>query len=361
MKIGIDARFLGTETGIGRYVLELVKHLEEAEGEKEFVIFLRKENWDIWQPKNPRFKKVLADIPWYGLKEQLEMPKIIARENIDLMHFPHFNIPFLYKKPFIATIHDLILLKYPSARASTLGPLKFYIKYLFYRLVLQRAIRESRKIIAASEFVKQDILKNFSVLPEKIKVTYVGVPSAFKNTHDRDCPRRDYFLYVGNAYPHKNLEGLMKAFEIFNKNKNYNLILIGKEDYFKKRLKREFENKNIIFKDFVSDEELSEFYAGAAAYVFPSFSEGFGVPGIEAMAHGVPVLASNSSCLPEIYGDAALYFDPKNINQMAERMEEIAKDENLREELIKKGFEQIKKYSWKKCAEETAEIYNEIS
>jgi glycosyltransferase involved in cell wall biosynthesis len=303
----------------------------------------------------------LANIPWYGLKEQLKMLKIIAKEHLDLTHFPHFNVPVFYNKPFIVTIHDLILLNYPSARATTLGPIKFFLKYFFYRIVIRHAIKKSKSIIVPSQFVKRDILKRFKVNAEKIKVVYEG--TTFTRTvlvKGKDGPCKNYFLYVGNAYPHKNLDGLIKAFEIFNKNKEYNLVLIGKDDYFKKRLKKEFSEKNIIFKDFVSDEELAEFYRSATAYVFPSFSEGFGLPGIEAMACGIPVLASNSSCLPEIYGDAALYFDPKNINQMAEKMEKIASDENLRAELIKKGFEQIKKYDWKKMTEEIVKIYKEL-
>jgi glycosyltransferase involved in cell wall biosynthesis len=380
-RIGIDARFLGTETGIGRYILELVKNLppslppssnyggqrklrgarEETVGEEEFVIFLRKENFSLFNSKSGKIKKVLADIPWYGLKEQLRMLKMIAKENLDLMHFPHFNVPVFYNHPFVVTIHDLILLSYPSARATTLGPVKFFLKYFFYRIVIGHAVRKSKSIIVPSQFVKEDILKRFKVNAEKIKVVYEGV--SLKNIKIQEYKNKlsesQYFLYVGNAYPHKNLEGLIRAFKLFNQNKNYNLVLIGKEDYFKKRLKKEFADKNIIFKDFVSDEELAGFYRSATAYVFPSFSEGFGLPGIEAMAHGTPVLASNSSCLPEIYGDAAIYFDPKNINQIVEKMEEITANPDLRGALIKKGFERIQKYSWKKMADEILKIYKE--
>lgn len=362
MKIGIDARFLGTETGIGRYEFELIKHLEEIESEHEFVIFLRKENWNLYNPKNNKFKRVLADIKWYGLAEQIDFPKIIEKEKVDLMHFPHFNVPFLYKKPFVVTIHDLILLKYPSTRATTLGPLKFFLKYIFYRLVIERAIRDALAVIVPSEATKKDILQNFYKDKENIFVTHEGVD--FKNLEGSGALEieklKPYFLYVGNAYPHKNIEGLIKAFKIFNKYKSdrHKLVLVGKKDYFWKRLEKETGyNENIIFCGFVEDEKLISLYKNAESYIFPSFCEGFGLPGLEAMNYNIPVLASNTSCLPEIYGDAAEYFNPQSIDEMLRKMSEVVYNPEIKHRLIIKGQEQIKKYSWEKCARETLEIY----
>ncbi|MEA3272063.1 MAG: glycosyltransferase family 1 protein [Patescibacteria group bacterium] len=366
MKIGIDARFFGTETGIGRYVKELIEHLEVIQSEHEFVIFLRKKNFDLYKPRNRKFKKVLADIKWYGLAEQVELPKILEKEKVDLMHFPHFNVPFLYKKPFVATIHDLILLKYPSTRATTLGPIKFFLKYLFYRLTIQRVARDAKFIITPSEYIKKEVIKSFNKIEHKIIVTYEGVSF---NLLDTECPTTtavghsvSYFLYVGNAYPHKNLEGLIKAFKIFRKYKNdkYKLVLVGKEDYFWRRLKKMAGNtENIIFRGYVADEELAELYQNTEAYIFPSFCEGFGLPGLEAMAHGTPVLASNSSCLSEIYGDAALYFNPQSIDEMVKKMSEIVYNPELRKNLIEKGYERVRKYSWSDCARQTLKVYEE--
>ncbi|NQU83625.1 MAG: glycosyltransferase family 4 protein [Parcubacteria group bacterium] len=370
MRIGIDARFFGTETGIGRYVKEIIKHLEEIQSEHEFVIFLRKENYNLYQPKNKKFKKVLADVKWYGLAEQTEFPKLIEKEKIDLMHFPNFNVPFLYKKPFVVTIHDLILLKYPSTRATTLGPIKFFIKYLFYRLTIQRAIRDARFVITPSEFTKKEVIKNFRKPEHKIIVTHEGVSF---NLSDTECPTsfdgctasyKPYFLYVGNVYPHKNIEGLVKAFKIFSKYRNdkYKLVLVGKEDYFWRRLKKELGGfENIVFCGYVPDEDLIRLYQNAAAYIFPSFCEGFGLPGLEAMINGVPVLASNSSCLPEIYGNAAAYFNPQSLDEMVKKMSEIAYNSEFRNNLKKEGYEQVKKYSWKKCAQETLNIYEKTN
>ncbi|MBU0721871.1 glycosyltransferase family 4 protein [Patescibacteria group bacterium] len=169
-----------------------------------------------------------------------------------------------------------------------------------------------------------------------------------------------YLLYVGNAYPHKNLEGLIKVFfEINKKLPGLKLILAGGEDYFYIRLKqyaKKFSN-NIIFLGHVPDSELKALYAKAALYVFPSFYEGFGLPPIEAMAHGLVVVSSNKTCLPEILGQAALYFNPEDEIDMKNKIEQALADEKLRENLRNRGYEQAKKYSWSRCTSQTLKVY----
>jgi len=181
--------------------------------------------------------------------------------------------------------------------------------------------------------------------------------------------KKPYLLYVGNAYPHKNLERLILAFKkLIKEGLDYQLVLVGGEDYFYKKLKKHLNhfnqaerstiNQKIIFPGFVSDKELGELYKSASLYIFPSLSEGFGLPPLEAMARGVPVVSSNATCLPEILGDAVIYFDPLDINDMAKQIKKALLGENLRKKLIKKGLEQIKKYSWKKMARETLAFYS---
>lgn len=369
MKIGIDARFFGpVGKGLGRYVERLIENLEKIDSKNEYIIFLRKENWGYYNPKVSNFKKVLADYPWYSLREQIMMPIAVWRNEIDLMHFPHFNIPIFCPTKFVVTIHDLILLQFPTPRATTLGPLLYKIKYLGYRLVIGLGLRRAVKILTVSECTKKELVRFFKISPEKIVITHeacdgveygqLGMPE--RNILKKFGVTKPYLLYVGNAYPHKNLEGLIKFFKKINL--EYQLVLVGKEDYFYKRLKQETKESKvkdkIIFTDFVSEKELADLYRNARLYVFPSFVEGFGLPGLEAMSYGLPVAASNSSCLPEIYGQAAVYFDPKNLEDMAEKIEKVLFDENLRQELIIMGFEQIKKYSWRKCAEQTLAVYN---
>jgi glycosyltransferase involved in cell wall biosynthesis len=371
-KIGIDARFYGpVGKGLGRYTKELIDNLLEIDKENDYVVFLGKDNFDSFKTDNPRTKKVLADVRWYTLAEQILMPFYIWRERIDLMHFHHFNVPIFCPTKFIVTIHDLILIKFPSLRASKLSPFLYKIKNVAYKFVLNFAIKRSKKIIAVSEFTKKDILENFSVSQDKIVVTYEGVSNRLlesknktKNIADILCLydiENKYLLYVGNAYPHKNLEWLIKVFYEKINTLGVDLVLVGKEDYFYKRLKelkKEKENKGnrqgrVIFPGYVPDSDLRFLFQGAFAYVFPSKYEGFGIPPLEAMANDCPVISSDRASMPEILGESALYFNPENEDELFALVNKIVKDNDLRDNLIRSGREQIKKYSWIRCAEIT--------
>lgn len=368
MKIGIDARLFGArQRGIGRYVQCLIEGLEKSDTRNEYVVFLRRENWHEYEPQNPHFKKTLADCRWYSVKEQALMPIKIWRARVDLMHFPHFNIPFFCPVKFVVTLHDMILQRFPTPRASMLAPIIYWIKNFAYRVVIWAAVKRARKIIAITNHTKQDILRYFRVEPNKIVVIYEGV-SVEAGRRKTENPKfkawRPYLLYVGGAYPHKNLEGLLTAFRRFAKREaGINLVLAGGEDFFYQRLRRSvlaFEKSvsdRIIFAGFVPESELFELFARAELFVFPSKYEGFGLPPLEAMACGVPVASSSASCLPEVLGDAALYFDPADVNDMAEKIRYGLGNRVLRADLIAKGCERIKRYSWAKMARETKGIY----
>jgi glycosyltransferase involved in cell wall biosynthesis len=373
MRIGIDARFYGSVgKGLGRYTQKLIENLEKMStpfGHKYFV-FLRKQNWEEYQPTNKNFTKVLADIPWYGIREQIIFPRIIKKLKLDLVHFPHFNVPYFYSGKFIVTVHDLILFHFPTRRASTLSPLAYRLKSAAYKIVIRNAIKKSKAILAVSQYTKKDILKYFRIDPKKVFVTLEAVD--FFPATPSDLPRqkvlekygimKPYILYVGNAYPHKNLDVLAMAFrEVIKKHPLLRLVLVGKEDYFYRRLKKlvsDLKMENIIFTDFVSDNYLPVIYQESQAYVFPSLYEGFGLPPLEAMCENTPVISSSASCLPEILGEAAYYFDPKAIGEISEAIEKVLIDKDLRETLVLAGRKQVKKYSWKKMAEETLRIYD---
>lgn len=376
MKIGIDARMLGSKQGgIGRYIHEILKALMH-ESNIQFVIFLRKDNWDLVN-ESPNIKKVLADIPWYGWREQLLLSGIIKKEKVDLMHFPHWNIPFFYHGSFIVTIHDLLLLHYPTRSASTLGPITYFFKNIAYKIILRRAIKKSKHILTPSEFTKNDIIKTFGIDAKKITVTYLAPlppPLNLPLGQGEKTPAnlihykitKPYVLYVGVAYPHKNLEGLIEAWKIFcaEHGNDYQLVLAGRKNYFyEKILKRtclsgrQVQDDNIIFTDYVPDEDLPMLYKNASLYVFPSFYEGFGLPALEAMQYGVPVIASNSTCLPEILKDAVMYFNPSNTNEMKDAIWRGLTDQNLRQELNQKSVQLIHNYSWKTTAKTTLETY----
>lgn len=374
MKVGIDARLYGPKWGgggLGRYVEELVNELQRINSPHDFVIFLKPENFAKCQIINPKFKKVLVDVHWYGWREQIAMPQAIRREGIELMHYPHWNVPIFSRVPYVVTIHDLILLDDPSsARATTLGPICYAVKRIGYRLTLREAINKSKKIIAVSQATRDSIVRHFSKIdPAKIEVIYEGV-RPLKSPDFPSAPSKPpaqfsdpYFLYVGSAYPHKNLMMLLRAFAFFIKtNSLVKLVLVGKDDHFYRNLKQQarqigLPEEQLIFRGFVDDIELAELYRQAALYIYPSKFEGFGLPPLEAMLYGAPVAASNRGPLPEVLGEAAAYFDPDVCEQLVALMTRAMSDERWREALVQKGREQAKKYSWMTMAKHTFDVY----
>lgn len=372
MNIGIDARFFGSiGKGLGRYTQKLVEYLEETDSKNQYFIFLRKENFDDYKPHNKNFQKVLADYAWYSFSEQFLFPKLLLKHKLDLMHFPHFNVPIFYRQKFVLTIHDLILIHFPTIRGTTLSPLKYWVKYLAYKFVIKSAIKRARKIFAVSNFTKKDIVSTYPWAENKICVTYEACENSCKISPkapnfilEKYGIIKPYLLYVGNAYPHKNLETLIEAFEqVLGVIPDIQLILVGKDDFFYARLRKFVKEKNvqnIHFPGFVTDRDLDFLYRFAAAYVFPSLYEGFGLPPLEAMAKGAPVVSSNHECMKEVLGDAALYVDAKNAKNLTKGLLEVLNSSDLRQNLIQKGYEQIKKYSWEKMTRETLEAYLDV-
>ena len=379
MRIGIDARLYGPKNrGLGRYIQKLIENLERIDKKNEYLIFLRKDNFKEYQPKNQNFKKILADFRWYTLKEQILMPCLVRKSRIDLMHFPHFNVPIFCPVKFVVTIHDLIINHFPTSRASTLNPVLYKLKLLGYKFIIKQAVKRAEKIITVSKFTKRDLLKQYNLKEEKIEIVYEGVGAKILGSRSNILEKLEiedhYLLYVGAAYPHKNLEKLIEAFSILQeRNKHLQLVLVGRKDFFYQRLEKEVLKRysysqsalgatsignKIIFAGYLSDKELGELYQRALIYVFPSLMEGFGLPPLEAMSYGVPVAAAQASCLPEVLDKAAVFFNPNDVNNMVKIIDNLIKDKKLREELINKGKELIKKYSWQICARKTLNIYN---
>lgn len=373
MRIGIDARFFGPiGKGLGRYTQKLVEKLEKLDLVNEYLVFLKKENFDEYQPQNPNFKKVLADYKWYSISEQLSMPRLLRKYKLDLVHFPHFNVPFLYKEKFVVTIHDLILIHFPTIKNTTLNPLYYWIKFIAYRLIINFAIGRSEKIIAVSEFTKKDIVENYENIPlEKIIVTHEACEDFCMLSPNKDVEIlkryaiiKPYLIYVGNAYPHKNLEKLVGAFSsLHEKHPDLSLVLVGKEDYFYRRLKDVVAKKGIdrvVFVGYVPDYDLDTLFHNAKAFVFPSLYEGFGLPPLEAMAKGLPVICSDHPCMREILGESAYYFNGKIEAAIAKAIDLVLLNNDLQNKIREAGYRQIKKYSWKKMAEETMGVYKSV-
>lgn len=385
MKIGIDARFYGPGgKGLGRYTQKLIEYLEAIDDTNEYVVFLRRENFAAYVPRQPNFQKALAEYRWYGLGEQLWYPLLLCRHAFDLMHFPHFNVPLFYRRPFVVTIHDLILLRYPTARNTTRSLPLYRLKYLAYRTVIASAIRRARRIITVSRFTERDILAHYPESAGKIRVTYEATeaPTAVSEPEreqellerlrlttsegetvagvgGRYARIRLYCLYVGNAYPHKNLDRLLAAAKRLT---DLRFVLVGKEDYFFRRLMAEARRQaiaNVIFAGYVEDRDLGTLYRNATLYLFPSLYEGFGLPPLEAMAYGLPVIASSLGSLPEILGEAAQYVDPREEGSLERAIGSLLADVTARERLRERGFRRIAQYSWKRMAQQTLDVYRQ--
>ena len=360
MHIVIDARESGTSTG--RYIDKLIEYLAKIKTDYTFTVVTKPKRADYIKKIAPYFKVVSSDIKEFTFSEQLKLNKVIKGLKPDLVHFGMVQQPVLYSGKVVTSIQDLTTLRFNNPAKNLLV---FKFKQLVYRMVVLRVIRKSKAIITPSRFVKEDLIRFSSSKEDKFYVTYYSADKI----EDRSEPikgllNKEFIMYVGRPTPHKNIEGLIKAFSMLkDKHPSLKLVLAGKKDANYNRIEemvKSIKLEDVFFTDFVSDGQLKWLYENTKAYVFPSFSEGFGLPSLEAMAHKAPVVSSNATCLPEISGDAALYFDPKDIKDMAEKIDSVISDETLRKDLIQKGQRQLKKYSWEKTAQETLDVYNSI-
>ena len=368
-KIGIDARMYGyAQTGIGNYIRHLLEYIFKQDTENDYVIFLMPEEFDNFVLPNERIKKVKVSAKWYSWKEQLLFPFQSYKEKLDLMHFTHFNSPILYFRKTIVTIHDVTPFFFPGHKMKSL------IRRIGFRAVFFSSVKKAKRVIAVSQNTKNDIVDNFKIQGNKIKVIYEGADDQFRVIEDRDKIEKfqkkynitkPFIFYTGVWRNHKNLVGLIQAFGILKKkyNLDYCLVLGGKEDLYYPEVRKTWEKlrleNDIVRTGFIDQEDLPLFYNMAKVFVIPSFYEGFGLIGLEAMACGTPVVSSNTTSLPEVLGDAAVYFDPKNPEEMAEKIRLVLTDEKLYNGLIEKGFLQLEKYNWAKMGNETMEIYRE--
>ena len=368
MRIGIDCRIFSSNfTGIGRYAHELVKELirinDQHKRKHEFVLFFNQPEYSKYEPPNLSVKKVLVNAKHYSLKEQTKFPRILKRENCDIIHFPHFNVPILYRRPYIVTIHDLTLSLFPGHKMTK------WFHRLAYHLTIKNATKTAKKVIAVSQNTKQDIMNHLNIPEEKIEVIYNGIsdkftliqdPSITEKTLEKHKITKQFLLYTGVWRSHKNLPRLIEAFALLRHEKNLNLQLVitGKPDPHYPEVKETTKALNlendIIFTGLVEENELIHLYNAAHIYVFPSLYEGFGFPPLESMKCGTPVVASNRSSIPEVCGEEnAIFFDPESSQDIADKIEILFKDVDLQAELIEKGFAHALQFSWEKMGYRT--------
>lgn len=356
MHIAIDARIINSSTG--RYVERLLHYLQEVDTTNTYSVLVRAKDKGYWKPRNTNFIVTVADFSNYSLAEQTAFKTFLDELQPDLVHFCMPQQPVLYKGKHITTVHDLTLLKTYNSDKNWFG---YHAKQLIGRFVFKRIGKTSAHIITPSQYTKDEYVKYTGISADKVTVTYEAADKIPGPQEPYSHPFDQFLLYVGQQSDYKNIRRLGDAHqELLTKHPDLGLILAGKknaaalknEAYFKTR-----GYKNILFTDFIPDSQLSWLYVNCSAYVFPSLMEGFGLPGLEAMTYGAPVVSSNATCLPEVYGDAALYFNPFDTDDMARAINEVLSNDVLRDSLIQKGSEQIKKYSWRRMAEETYAVY----
>jgi glycosyltransferase involved in cell wall biosynthesis len=365
MRIVFDGRWIG-RTGVGRYSYELLRELQVVDTDNEYIVMLLPHAFETWEPTNPNFSKILVHEEVYTLAEQYSLPSTISRLKPDLVHFPHFAYPIAYTGKFVVTVHDLTLVHFKNAHGSALKKLLYEGKYWASRLTLWAAVRQAKGIITPTEFVKNELVDHFKLKPRDITVTLEGVNEDLAEAHSAvelgvEGP---FILYVGNYYPYKNVERMIRAYAKSEAHeRGVKFVIVGKGDYFRHQLERVVDalglNQAVVFTGRTSDELLAALYQHAELYVFPSLSEGFGLPGLEAMTHGTPVLSSNASCLPEVYGSAAEYFDPLDIDDMRTKLDDLLNDPKRLKELSLAGFSQSSHFSWAGMARLTEAVYKE--
>jgi len=369
MRIGIDMSCVDEhKTGVGWYTYNLVKNLIKIDNNNEYHIlaypFLCNElksiagnNFSFHEIKEKYFR--LLRLP-------IKVSLLAAKHKFDIFHCTYHIGPILKNCKLIITIYDLV---------SYIFPEMFKLKHCFiYNIMYPFLIKKGDIIIAISDNTKKDLINIFKIKEEKIKVTYVGIDNSYCVIKDKESIKtilkkynivQPYILYVGTIEPRKNLVRLVYAFNKFKKQKTeHKLVIVGKKGWLYEELFKTVENteykKDIIFTGYVSVKDLIHIYNGADLFIYPSLYEGFGIPPLEAMACGIPVISSNTSSIPEVLGNAALLINPYNVREFVDGMNNLIFNKELRQKYIQEGFNKIKEYSWEKIAERTLKIYNEV-
>jgi glycosyltransferase involved in cell wall biosynthesis len=354
--IAIDARIINSTTG--RYVERLLHYLQELDTVNTYSVLLREDDKESWQPTATNFRVIVADFDQYSIAEQTGFKKLLDTLSPDLVHFCMPQQPIFYTGKKVTTIHDLTLL---NVYNSDKNWLVYHFKQLVGRFVFKKVIKGSLRIITPSQYSKDQIVHFSRHASDKTIVAPLAADISTDTPEPYELPFKQFIMYVGQQSDYKNIKRLGTAHQrLIKKYPDLGLVLVGSLNKSAETNKAYFESKdykNIVFTGFVPDAQLNWLYSQAKAYVFPSYIEGFGLPGLEAMGHGTPVVSSNATCLPEVYEDAAHYFDPSDTTDMARAIDDVIDTTSLRHTLIEEGHAVFKKYSWKKTAKQTHQIY----
>jgi len=368
VRIAIDARKLH-DYGIGTYVRNLLRQLARLDGDNEYIAVCRPDDMGFVRSLGENFLAVAETAPPYSIREQFTLPMALRRTRADLFHAPHYVLPPLTPCRSVVTIHDLIHLRFPEYLPNRLA-------YSYARAMIWSAIRRADRVLTVSEASKRDILRFFNVSAGKVEVVPNAIDDRFgipptdeevAQVRERYQLQAPFLLYAGNIKPHKNLERLIEAFGDVRRRgfDRLKLLIIGdqvtKYATLRHAVHRCKLHTHVRFFGFVPDRMLAVLYRLADAFVFPSLYEGFGLPPLEAMACGTPVVTSNVSSLPEVVGDAALLVDPYDTRAIADALERVLSDEALRRDLVARGLERAKEFSWERSVRRIREVYAEVS
>lgn len=368
MKVVVVAQIIGQSSG--RYVERLLYHLQKIDSQNRYTVILKPDDYTGWVPSASNFSKQKFDFKRYSLFSQIKLTRLLNKHQPNVVHFtfqPDVFTPLvviLYRGKKVLTVHDLTQLRIKNRKR---GRFSFQILHWGFKVILKHSVRSADHIIVPSKFVKYELQKRLKVPAGKISVTYEAADklSVSQPKIVEGLVGQRFVLYVGTAHAHKNLDRLLKAFARTKKAlPGTKLVLVGKKDVFYERLERrtmQMELEDVIFTGFVSDQQLAWLYQNASVYVFPSLSEGFGLPGLEAMNWELPVASSNTTCLPEIYGEGAAYFNPRDVEEMSQVIVEILTNTRLRKKLAQAGLKQSAKYSWSRMSSQSLEIYKQVS
>src|SRR5688500_3631361 len=356
MRVAIDARKLH-DFGIGTYIRNLLRQLARLDCDTDYVLLCQEADLGIALQLGPNFRTVLESSPNYSVREQIHVPWVLRQERPDLYHAPHYVLPPGVRCRSVVTIHDCIHLMFPQY-------LRNRAAYAYARASMWAAARRSDRILTVSEASKRDILHFFNVRPEKIVVVYNAIDELFRMTpREEDVARvreryqldHKFVLYVGNIKPHKNLVRIIEAFDEVRKtgvDDELKLLIIGDEisklPALRRAVHRHKLHKHVRFLGYQSDETLAILYRLASVFVFPSLYEGFGLPPLEAMASGTPVVTSNLSSLPEVTGGAAELVDPYDVESICEGLRRVLDDPARAAEMRAMGLARAREFSWER-------------
>lgn len=365
LHIVIDARLYGPRhTGLGRYTKNLLialTNLPEFDRYRFTLIIYPELKSEIKKDLGNKFEYYVTRIRHYTFAEQFFLPAILWSLQPSLVHFTHLDKPILYFGKSVVTVHDLIRHFSKGSDTTTRSPLLYWPKYWGYLLMSSFIIRFNH-LIVPSDFWRNYIIDYYKVAPNRIVTTHEAVdPSIMAPQQKLSTKPGNYLLYTGNLYPHKNIDVVFRALQ---KLPSLKLKIICARDIFHERAIKQTAKlglaKQVEFLGYVPDEEFINVYQNALALVHPAFLEGFSLTGLEAMSLGTPVIAANSSCLPEIYEKSVLYFDPKDPNDLVKIIKQLQKSQALRKKLIGLGYSQVAKYSWTKTSAKTLSFYHQV-